>query len=193
MEFTILKEVAKLGEWDQFWIVASVAFLWSYKLLRGAYITKKYRNTETLDKLVAYLSRPISEQDILIKELLFESHFGRALSWNEIKYFKAAKDSAKSIKAYLSCMEYLEVNEVGMKLKVRRNKNLCLRKIGYFIAYTLFGTATIGLLSTISELKPDNIIIWIALLSSGVLMSGLFLHQGTVAATAQRLFKELNA
>lgn len=197
MEVNLIKEIAKFLQWDQSWVVASLALLWAYKLLKDKLNAHRLRKTETLEKLTNYLKIPKNEQDSLMIELLFEDHFGKPLSAKEISYFKRTSDPAKNLKAYLFCLSYVSVDDSGRRLVVRKGKNLKARQWLYFLLYTLFGMIAFGMLEVsyvvFSTIGPRSYAIWGTMLMASVLLAGLSLHQASVAGASKKLVEDLKA
>lgn len=193
MEAAILKELAKFFSWDHAWTVVGLTLLWGVKLLSEVMQRKKHRNTETLDKLVSHLGNSVSQNSVLLTELLFENHFGRPLSWSEICFFRRIRNSAKRLKMFLQCMEYLEVNDTGSKIMIKNGKNLTVRRIVYFLLYTFFGMITFGLLIAFPAVGSDNVAVWLAMTVSMCILSVTALRQGAIATSAYILYEELKA
>ena len=193
MEATLLKEVAKFLAWDHSWTIVGLTLLWGIKLLAGAVQRKKQRSAETLDKLVSHLENSSGKESVLSTELLFENHFGKPLSWNEIRFFRRTCSSAKNLKSFLQCMEYLEVNKNGSKIAIKNGKNLTIRRFLYFSLYTLFGMIAFGLLTAFPSIDPANILVWITLVASMVILAITALRQGAISSSAFVLYNELKS
>lgn len=197
MEVNLIKEMAKFLQWEQSWVVASLAFLLTYKLLKDQLHAHKLRKTETLEKLANYLKAPNNEQDPLVVELLFENHFGRPISAREVSYFKRTSNPASNLKTYLFCSHYVSVDDAGRRIFVRKDKNLRARWWFYFSLYTAFGMIAFGMLEVshivFSTIGPKSYAIWGATLMTSVLLAGLSLHQASVAGSAKKLVDDLSA
>lgn len=197
MDVNLVNEIADFLEWDQSWVVASLAFLWGYKLLKDRLHAYRLKKTVTVDRLANYLRLPGNEQDALVVELLFEDYFGKPISIQEISFFKRTRDPAKNIKMYLFCLNYLSVDKCGRRLVIKNGKNLKVRKWAYFIVYALFGMVTFGMLEVsylvFSTIGPKSYAIWSAMLVSSVLLAGLSLHQASVAEASRKLAKDIEA
>lgn len=196
METTIVKTIATWLELDITAVLAIFVALWAYKWVKDKSSERKLRKTETLDNLRTYLDKPEVEQTNFVRELLFEDHFGRCLSWDEISYFLGRDQSLRMLKMYLSSNHYLAIKDASLVMKASGLKWVNRKRWLFFIMYLVAGALAylmlVGAYSVFTVSGPSLYAIWGAVTLSLVVLAGLFLHSSSAAGTAVNLYKEIN-
>lgn len=195
LEVTLLKQIAGFFDIQAAWLATSIFALYTYKKLKEHLEVRKQRRTETLQSLKDFIESESHEQSILVRELLFEDHFGKPLSNHEISYFVNTKQPSKYLKMYLSARNYLEVSKNGKKVNVRNKKNLCKGKWWNLGLYCVFGVAGVFMLfgakTVFFEVGPEIYAPWTLVTLCLIAMAGIGLYTSSSAVTARTLLDEL--
>jgi len=109
METIIIKQISSVLSLNGSWILICFGALWAYKILKQKYEQHKIRRTETLGNIKEYFDLPTEERSIFLKELLFEDHFGKLLSWKEISFFLDKSEPIGYLKMYMRCKKHIEL------------------------------------------------------------------------------------
>ena len=195
LEVTLLKQIAGVFDVQAAWLATSIFALYTYKKSKEYLEARKQRRTETLQSLKDFIESESNEQSTLVRELLFEDHFGKPLSNHEISYFVNTKQPSKYLKMYLSARNYLEVSKDGKKVDVRNKKNLGKGKWWNLGLYCIFGVAglfmLLGAKTVFFEIGPGIYAPWTLVTLCLIAMAGIGLDASSSADTARTLLDEL--
>lgn len=195
MEVTLLEQIASVFDIQAAWLATSIFALYTYKKSKEYLEARKQRRTETLQSLKDFIESESHEQSTLVRELLFEDHFGKPLSNHEISYFVNTKQPSKYLKMYLSARNYLEVSKNSERVDVRNKKNLCKGKWWNLVLYGVFGVAglfmLLGAKTVFFEIGPGIYAPWTLVTLCLIAMAGIGLDASSSAVTARTLLDEL--
>jgi hypothetical protein len=191
MDVAFLETLAVWMKMDAAWLVIALGMMWTYKYVAIRYESRKMRRTETLDKLRLYLDKPMSHQDTLMKEMLFEDHFGVLLSWQEVEFFRNAQNPLRKLRNYMHCKSYLEFDSAGQVLRIISGKNMMRAKwlngIAYLITSFVFSGMVLGAHTVFMSNGPSMYAAWsVTLLCAGGL-AVISLHQYFMSDAAIKL------
>ncbi|GAB3370030.1 hypothetical protein NCG89_09205 [Spongiibacter taiwanensis] len=197
MEVTVLKQLANVLSMDSSWLLICLGALWVYKILKSKYEQHKIRKTETLGNIKEYFDLPQSERNIFLKELLFEDHFGKLLSWQEISFFLERRSPIQKIKRYMSCKKYIDICYESGSLSVKNGINLNRRKWLFLVMYFATGIPALYMLLganyVFSNNGPELYAPWAIVTLSLATLAGIFMAENIATDTAKQLVSESNA
>jgi len=197
VEATIIKQLAGVLALDAIWVLLAFLALFVYKQLKSRQEDRKQRRIDTLVNIKEYFDLPTESREIFIKELLFENHFGRLLSWKDISFFLTSSEPIRFLKMYMTCSKHLHLNrdrgKIHLKASISPNRIYYLNLFLYF----LFGVPALLMLLGAHQAfgisGPELYAPWTIVTMCLVTMSALFLNEGMSIQTATRLVRELNA
>jgi hypothetical protein len=166
-------------------------------MLKEKYEQKKIRRTETLDHIKEYFDIPKEDRNIFLKELLFEDHFGKLLSWSDISFFLNKSEPIKYMKMYMISSRYIHLSKKIGIIQIKKGVSISRTKWIYLIIYFLSGCATLLMLFganyAFSIKGPALYAPWTIVTLSLATIASVAMNESTAAGMAKKLVEEMNA
>ena len=195
MEISLLKLIATFFGFSGASVLIAALPLYTYRALKSHLDKRKSSRLESLSSLKEFVESKIQKNDILIREHVFENHFGKPLTNDEIIFFLNTRSPTKFIQMYLSAKNYVEVPNGRATLNVREDKNLTSAKRWNLFGYIVFGVAGFAMLLSANDaflnFGPKIYAPWSIVTLCFFVMAWVGLDASTNADTAKELLRQL--
>lgn len=195
METILLKELVSVFKLPGITLFISIAFLYTYKKLKGYYSYRKSLRIETIEKIIVFWKDYSGPNKEFVTEQLFFNHFRVLLSFNEITYFLSSSKPSLYLRLYIHARFLLEVGKSGDSLLIKNDKSLKKIQRKGLIWYWICGVTGMMIFlhswSAFTKFGPALYAPWIVVLFCLFVLAWFALDQCLRAGSAMSLVKEL--